>query len=72
MREVRTIEIGHWSSSFETSWPSHKSNLQSVRALKNVGIQRLQSAEHVIEGAVLHHEDDDVLEVLNTGQASIE
>ena len=38
----------------------------------DVGILRLEAAEHVVEGAVLHHEDHDVLKVLNAGQRSIE
>jgi hypothetical protein len=30
-------------------------------------ILRLQGAEHVVEGAVLHHKHDDMLELLDSG-----
>jgi hypothetical protein len=30
----------------------------------NTRILRLQSAQHVVEGAVFHHEDDNVLEII--------
>lgn len=37
----------------------------------DVGKFFLERAEHVVEGAVLHHEHDDMLEVLNSGQGSV-
>ena len=33
----------------------------------DVGVDRVERSEHVVERAVLHHEDDDVLELLDTG-----
>jgi len=37
----------------------------------DVGICGFERPEHVIEGAVLHHQDDDVLETLNSRQSSV-
>lgn len=31
------------------------------------GILRFECAEHVVEGTVLHHQDDDMLELLDSG-----
>ncbi len=35
------------------------------------GILRFEGAEHVVEGTVLHHENDDMLELLDSGFGSV-
>jgi hypothetical protein len=31
------------------------------------GVRRAESPQHMVEGTVLHHEDDDVLEIIQSG-----